>query len=54
MWCDIILKNGRILDGAGNPWYKADIAIKDGKIAKLGSVESMKATCIVDVNKIAS
>ncbi|UCH37752.1 MAG: amidohydrolase family protein [Candidatus Bathyarchaeota archaeon] len=52
MWCDIILKNGRILDGAGNPWYKADIAIKDGKIAKLGSVESMKATCTLDVNNM--
>ncbi len=32
---DIIIKNGNVIDGAGNPWYRADIAIKDGKIAKI-------------------
>ena len=21
---DIVIKNGRVIDGAGNPWYKAD------------------------------
>ncbi|TFG28541.1 MAG: D-aminoacylase [Promethearchaeota archaeon] len=32
---DLIIKNGRIIDGTGNPWYKADIAIKDGIISKI-------------------
>ncbi|MBY9015692.1 MAG: D-aminoacylase [Candidatus Lokiarchaeota archaeon] len=32
---DIIIKNGRIIDGAGNPWYSGEIGIKDGKIAKI-------------------
>jgi N-acyl-D-amino-acid deacylase len=27
---DIIIKNGRILDGTGNSWVKGDIAIKNG------------------------
>jgi len=31
--CDVLIKNGRILDGAGNPWFYADLAVKDGKIA---------------------
>jgi N-acyl-D-amino-acid deacylase len=30
---DILIKNGRIIDGAGNPWFYADLAVKDGKIA---------------------
>lgn len=30
---DIIIRNGKIIDGTGNNWYYADIAIKDGKIA---------------------
>ncbi|MDD4363379.1 MAG: D-aminoacylase [Atribacterota bacterium] len=34
---DVILKNGRIVDGKGNPWYKGEIAIKDGRIEKVGS-----------------
>ncbi len=29
---DLVLKNGRVLDGAGNPWFKADIGLKDGLI----------------------
>ncbi|MHA1199769.1 MAG: N-acyl-D-amino-acid deacylase family protein [Candidatus Heimdallarchaeaceae archaeon] len=32
---DIIIKNGTIVDGTGNLGFKSDIAIKDGKIAKL-------------------
>ena len=34
---DIIIKNGKIIDGAGNPWYHGDVAIKDGKIAKIST-----------------
>ena len=36
---DIVIRNGRVLDGAGNPWIRADVAIKDGKFAKIGQVE---------------
>ncbi|WEK42905.1 MAG: amidohydrolase family protein [Candidatus Sphingomonas colombiensis] len=35
---DIVIRGGRVLDGAGNPWVYADIAIKDGRIAKIGVV----------------
>lgn len=35
---DIVIRNGRVLDGAGNPWIKADIAIKDGKFVKIGKI----------------
>jgi len=32
---DIVVKNGKIIDGTGNPWYRSDIGIKDGKIAEI-------------------
>ena len=35
---DIVIRNGRVLDGAGNPWVRADIAISNGRIAKIGKV----------------
>jgi len=35
---DLVIRNGRVLDGAGNPWIVGDIAIKDGKLAKIGVV----------------
>jgi len=36
---DIVIRNGRVLEGEGNPWVRADIAIADGKFAKIGRVE---------------
>lgn len=30
---DLVIRGGRVLDGAGNPWINADVAIKDGHIA---------------------
>jgi len=45
---DIIIRNGRIIDGCGNPWYKADIAIKDGKIIKIGKVSPSEADEVID------
>ena len=36
---DVVIRNGRVLDGAGNPWILADVAIKDGKFARIGQVE---------------
>lgn len=35
---DIVIRNGRVMDGAGNPWVHADVAIKDGRIARIGKV----------------
>ena len=29
---DVLIQNGKIIDGTGNSWYYADLAIKDGKI----------------------
>lgn len=36
---DIVIRGGRVLDGAGNPWIAADVAIRDGRIARIGVVE---------------
>ena len=35
---DIVIRNGRVLDGEGNPWIAADVAIKDGHFARIGRV----------------
>jgi N-acyl-D-aspartate/D-glutamate deacylase len=36
---DLVIRNGRVLDGAGNPWILADVAIKDGKFVRIGKVD---------------
>lgn len=35
---DILIRNGSVVDGTGNPAYAGDLAIKDGRIAALGRV----------------
>jgi len=35
---DVVIRNGRVLDGMGNPWIIADVAIREGKFAKIGYV----------------
>ncbi len=35
---DIVIRGGRLLDGTGNPWVAADIAIKDGRIVRIGRI----------------
>jgi len=35
---DLIIRNGRVLDGAGNPWIRADVAIRDGRVVRVGHV----------------
>ena len=47
---DIALLGGRIIDGAGNPWYRAGIGVKDGKIARIGRVNPSEAHRSIDVN----
>ncbi len=48
---DILIRNGRILDGTGNSWYYGDVAVKDGKIIAVGKVDNMDAIKIIDANK---
>ncbi|MGZ5287215.1 MAG: N-acyl-D-amino-acid deacylase family protein, partial [Flavisolibacter sp.] len=45
---DVLIRNGKILDGTGNSWYYADIAVKDGKILKIGKLETYTAPKIID------
>lgn len=36
---DVVIRGGRLLDGAGNPWVGGDLAVLDGRIARIGRVE---------------
>lgn len=45
---DIVIGNARIIDGTGNPWFRGSIAIKDGKIAKIGRLENASSKAYID------
>lgn len=46
---DFLIKNGRIVDGGGNPWFKSDIAIANGKIVGIAKSIETEAKEIIDV-----
>jgi N-acyl-D-amino-acid deacylase len=46
---DIILADGRVIDGTGNPWFKADVGIKDGRISVVGNLADAEAERTMDV-----
>ncbi|HYB52997.1 MAG TPA: D-aminoacylase, partial [Thermoanaerobaculia bacterium] len=36
---DLLLRGGRVVDGSGAPWFMADVAVRDGRIAAVGRLE---------------
>lgn len=45
---DILIQNGRIIDGTGSPAMAAQVAVKDGKIAKIARYISGEAKVVID------
>jgi N-acyl-D-amino-acid deacylase len=50
---DVIIKNGNIIDGAGNPYYQGDIGIHNGKITAIGLLRNERAEEIIDASNLA-
>lgn len=46
---DIIFRNGRVLDGSGAPWIRADVAIRGGRIAAVGDLSEATGTTEYDI-----
>ena len=47
---DILILNGRIVDGTGNPWFDADVGIVDQRIVSIGNLENAQASRIIDAS----
>ena len=45
---DLVIKNGHIVDGTGNPWFPGDVGVEDGKISKIGDLSGAAAHRMID------
>jgi len=47
---DVIIRGGHLIDGTGNPWVKADVGIRDGHIVRIGRLDNVQASHVIDAN----
>ncbi|HET9282202.1 MAG TPA: D-aminoacylase [Candidatus Angelobacter sp.] len=49
---DILIRNGRIIDGTGNPWYMGDVAMRADRIVAIGKLQNAKAKRVIDATNM--
>ena len=45
---DMVITNGRIIDGTGSPWYSGDVGIRDGRVAAIGNLAATTRALTID------
>ena len=49
---DVLITNGRVVDGTGAPWFNADIGINGDRISAIGRLAGRKATTTIDASNL--
>jgi N-acyl-D-amino-acid deacylase len=47
---DVIIRNGRIIDGTGSPWVSGDVAIRGDRIVAIGRLGKASAKRVIDAS----
>jgi N-acyl-D-amino-acid deacylase len=47
---DLLIRNGRIVDGTGNPWYRGDVAVSGDRVSAVGDLGAEPAARIIDAD----
>jgi dihydroorotase/N-acyl-D-amino-acid deacylase len=47
---DVLIRNGHIVDGTGNPWYSGDVAIRGDRIVAIGHLNVASAKRVIDAS----
>jgi N-acyl-D-amino-acid deacylase len=47
---DVVISAAHVIDGSGNPWYLADVGIRDGLIVEIGNLSGRPSTRVIDAH----
>jgi N-acyl-D-aspartate/D-glutamate deacylase len=47
---DLVIRHGRVVDGMGNPWYRADLGVRAGRIVEIGDLSKRAARRVIDAH----
>jgi len=50
--CDLLLAGGRVVDGSGAPWFRADVCVVGDRIEAVGALGGRKAKRRIDASKL--
>ena len=45
---DLLIRNARVVDGSGNPWFRADVGLRDGRIVDIGRLADRSGYRVID------
>ena len=51
---DLVMRNARVVDGTGSPWYRADIAIRGDTIARIAPSITESASRVIDLGDLVA
>jgi len=49
---DVVIRGGRVVDGTGNPWYRSDVGVRDGRIVAMGRLQGAEAGLVIDAGEL--
>src|SRR3990170_2564195 len=49
---DVVIRGGRVVDGTGNPWYRSDVGVRDGRIVAMGRLPGAEAGLVIDAGEL--
>jgi len=50
--CDLVLAGGRVVDGTGAPWFRADVCVRGDRIAAVGDLARVPARRRIDASRL--